>query len=100
MFGREGVALTSMMIAIVVPIYNVVAVIVLEYFRGGVPKPGQLGKNVLSNPMIMGAIVGFLFFCLHIHLPDCVEKPVKEFLMVRTISGLEVMTFLYRGINL
>ena len=90
-FGREGVALTSMMIAIVVPIYNVVAVIVLEYFRGGVPKPGQLGKNVLSNPMIMGAIVGFLFFCLHIHLPDCVEKPVKEFSDLSTPLALFVL---------
>ena len=38
-FGSEGVALTSMMIAVVVPIYNVVAVIVLEYFQGGVPNP-------------------------------------------------------------
>ena len=33
-FGSEGVALASMMIAVVVPIYNVVAVVVLEYFRG------------------------------------------------------------------
>ena len=90
-FGSEGVALTSMMIAVVVPIYNVVAVIVLEYFQGGVPNPGQLVKNVLSNPMIMGAIVGFLFFGLHIHLPECVEKPVKAFSDLSTPLALFVL---------
>ena len=90
-FGSEGVALASMMIAVVVPIYNVVAVVVLEYFRGGVPKIGQLTKNVLSNPMIMGAIVGFVFFGLHIYLPACVEKPVKAFSDLSTSLALFVL---------
>ena len=90
-FGSEGVALASMMIAVVVPIYNVVAVVVLEYFRGGVPKIGQLAKNVLSNPMIMGAIVGFVFFGLHIYLPACVEKPVKAFSDLSTSLALFVL---------
>ena len=90
-FGSEGVALASMMIAVVVPIYNVVAVVVLEYFRGGVPKIGQLAKNVLSNPMIMGAIVGFVFFGLHIYLPACVEKPVKAFSDLSTPLALFVL---------
>ncbi|MDO5391913.1 MAG: AEC family transporter [Eubacteriales bacterium] len=90
-FGSEGVALASMMVAIVVPIYNVVAVIVLEYFRGGVPKIGQLAKNVLSNPMIMGAIVGLVFFGLHMHLPACVEKPVKAFSDLSTPLALFVL---------
>ena len=90
-FGSEGVALASMMIAVVVPIYNVVAVVVLEYFRGGVPKIGQLTKNVLSNPMIKGAIVGFVFFGLHIYLPACVEKPVKAFSDLSTSLALFVL---------
>lgn len=90
-FGSEGVALASMMIAVVVPIYNVVAVVVLEYFRGGVPKIGQLAKNVLSNPMIMGAIVGFVVFGLHIYLPACVEKPVKAFSDLSTPLALFVL---------
>ena len=45
--GNFGV--TALMIAIVVPIYNVLSVVVLEYFRGGRPKPGAHGNHWRSH---------------------------------------------------
>ena len=38
--GNLGV--TALMIAIVVPFYNMMSVVVLEYFRGGKPKLGEV----------------------------------------------------------
>lgn len=51
-FGETGRAVAAMMIAIIIPIYNVAAVVVLEYFRGGKPKPLDLLKKIITNPMI------------------------------------------------
>lgn len=78
-FGQAGAAVAAMLVAVVVPIYNAVAVVLFEYYRGGSIKPLQLLKNILTNPLILGALVGLLFLGLGIHLPRGLEKPISEF---------------------
>lgn len=46
--GNLGV--TALIIAIVVPFYNMMSVVVLEYFRGGKPKLGEVLLAVAKNP--------------------------------------------------
>ncbi len=91
LYGAEGAVLASMMIAIVVPIYNVTAVIILEMFNGGRIRPGALLKNVCTNPLILGAGTGLVFFCLGIRLPECVAKPVSQFANLTTPLALFVL---------
>lgn len=66
--GNLGV--TALMVAIVVPIYNMMSVVVLEYFRGGKPKLGEVLLAVIRNPLIIASIVGLLMKVLHITLPE------------------------------
>ena len=66
--GNLGV--TALMVAIVVPIYNMMSVVVLEYFRGGKPKLGEVLLAVIRNPLIIASIVGLLMKALHITLPE------------------------------
>ena len=61
---------TALMIAIVVPFYNMMSVVVLEYFRGGKPKLGEVLLAVIKNPLIIASVVGLLMKALHITLPD------------------------------
>ena len=70
-FGEEGTLLATMMVAIVIPVYNVTAVVILELFRGGKVPVSVLIKNILKNPMIRGALMGFIFHMLGIKLPVC-----------------------------
>lgn len=65
--GNFGV--TALMIAIVVPIFNMMSVVVLEYFRGEKPKMGEVLLAVVKNPLIIGSAVGLLMQALHITLP-------------------------------
>lgn len=90
-FGAEGAALATMMVTIVVPLYNVLAVLVLEYYRGGKVKAWELVKKVLSNPLIMGAIAGLLAVALRVKLPLCLEKPVSQFANMTTPLALFVL---------
>ena len=66
--GNLGV--TALMVAIVVPIYNMMSVVVLEYFRGGKPKLGEVLLAVVKNPLILGSVAGLLVRALHITLPE------------------------------
>lgn len=66
--GNLGV--TALMVAIVVPIYNMMSVVVLEYFRGGKPRAGEVLLAVVKNPLILGSVAGLLVQALHITLPE------------------------------
>lgn len=91
LFGDAGSILASMMVAIVIPVYNVTAVIILELFHGGKTNIRVLIKNVCTNPLILGAVTGFLFFMLQIKLPMCVSKTVSEFASLTTPLALFVL---------
>jgi predicted permease len=82
LFSQKGAAFASILVAICVPIYNVVAIIILEYFNGKTAGIKSLISKVLHNPLFQGAAVGILFAAFHIQLPDSLENTVK------TISGL------------
>ena len=44
-FGKGNVSQTALLIAVIVPMYNVVSVIILESFRGSKPDIGQILKK-------------------------------------------------------
>lgn len=74
LFGETGSVLASMMVAIVIPIYNVTAVIILELFHGGKSDIRVLVKNVCTNPLILGALVGFIFSCFRLNSRPALTK--------------------------
>ena len=78
-FGQEALAVPTMMIAVVSPIYNSVSVFFLESFRG----EGRFSlldtlRTVLQNPMIIGAILGAFFMITGITVPEPVLKPIRQ----------------------
>lgn len=76
-FGRGDLAVTSVMITIIVPLYNILAVITLEVFRGGKVKLGETLKNLIKNPIIDGALCGILAILIGLKLPASIENPVN-----------------------
>ncbi|MDD6615687.1 MAG: AEC family transporter [Lachnospiraceae bacterium] len=90
-FGTEGVAAAASMVAVIVPLYNVLAVVILEYFRGGNVSARELIKKILKNPLIRGAIVGMLFVVFKLKLPAGIEKPVSQFAGLTTPMALFVL---------
>lgn len=90
-FGDDQLAIPTMMIAIIVPIYNIVSVFILETFRGGhFYLPGIL-FGVLKNPMILGAICGTIFLVLGIPLPKVILKPVSQLAAATTPMALIIL---------
>ena len=78
-FGPEAVAVPTMMIAVVSPIYNIVSIFMLESFRGkGNFSLASSFVKVLQNPMIVGALLGLFFVITGISVPDPLLKPVRQ----------------------
>ncbi len=89
--GDEGNGLASFMVAIVVPLFNVLAVICLERFRGGNVKIRTLLRGIVSNPLIIGCVIGLIFFVLDIPLPKVIETAVGDVAKIATPLALIVL---------
>ncbi len=77
-YGEDNLAMTAVMVSVIVPLYNVLAVITLEIFRGGRPNAWQVIKKVLTNPIIIGAAAGMLAIVTGIELPGPVEDLISQ----------------------
>ena len=87
-YGGENLILPSVMITVVVPIYNVLAVITLEVFRGGKPNALHILKQLAKNPLILGALAGILAVLADLHLPQVLENVVSSMAGVATPMAL------------
>lgn len=93
-YGTAGMA--PLMIIGSVPLYNVMAVLVLSLFR-----PGQGGVNrqviqktlrgIVTNPIIIGIVAGLLWSLMRLPMPSVMEKTVNSMGSVATPLGLMAM---------
>lgn len=91
LMGEEAMGLTTLMLAVIVPCYNVLAVITLEIFRGGKPDFADVVKKIITNPLILGAVAGIFAVAAGIRLPLILEKPVGQVASATTPVALLIM---------
>ncbi len=94
MYGESAGALASLVIAVIVPIYNIGAVILFTVFdkqNNAKTDVGKLVKNILTNPLIVGAVTGALFKGFGIPVPQAVMKPVASFANMTTPLSIFIL---------
>lgn len=79
LYGTDAANAVGFTLAFVIPLYNVAAVLILEYYgeKGKGVSAGALAKKVITNPLILGAVTGLIFWVLRIPLPSGVKKPIE-----------------------
>lgn len=91
LFGDESAGVTSMLIAVVVPIFNFLAVIVLEIFRGGRIDVKKIVKGIITNPLILSSMAGLILLFLDIKLPYFIEKSINDISKISTPLALIIL---------
>lgn len=76
--GMEKVGPTSILVGFTVPVFNILAVVALESFRGGKPSVKKMLKGIATNPLIIASVTGIVFNLLDITLPSAVQKSVTD----------------------
>ena len=99
--GEGNVASTAVLIVIIVPLYNVLAVCILEYARGGKASAADLIRRILTNPLIMGAVTAALFLVMKWQLPAFMEKLISDMSRATTPIALILLgaSFNYRSVS-
>ena len=76
--GTEKVGPTSILVGFTVPLFNILAVVSLESFRGGKPSIKKMTKGIATNPLIIASLLGIAFNLLDFTLPSAVQKSVND----------------------
>lgn len=78
LLGADQLGTVSILIAIVVPLFNMLSVVVLEVFRGQKPKPLHILGQIAKNPLVIGSVLGILTLAAGIRLPHILEQTIQN----------------------
>ncbi|MEG2935213.1 MAG: AEC family transporter [Clostridium sp.] len=88
MYDESTVGIIAILVGIIVPTFNILAVVCLEMFRGGKLNFKHLIKGVITNPLIISSIIGISLLYLGIKLPTAVENSVNDIAKIATPLSL------------
>lgn len=83
-FGEAGIGTVAIAIAFVIPIFNILAVISLELFRSSKINYLKIIKEILKNPLIIGAMLGILVLKFQVVLPHFFKITINDLSKVAT----------------
>ena len=90
-YGAGEAAVASVMAAIVVPLYNVLAVITLEYFTNSKNGLRPVILGIIKNPLIIGAVAALLFKLSGLTLPAPLHTGLSDMAAMATPLALVVV---------
>lgn len=94
--GEGNIGAISLLIAVIVPVQNILSVITLEMFReGGKISFKQIAKGVIKNPYVIAAILGCLTHLFGIRYPDLIANIFRDLGRCGTPVALIVMGGLF-----
>nr|WP_312577822.1 AEC family transporter [Sedimentibacter sp.] len=87
-FGDESTGVTSMLIAVIVPLYNFFAVIILDVYSKDKLDIKNTFLSILKNPLIVGSVAGILLSLLNVKIPGSLEQTIYDISKIATPLAL------------
>ena len=66
-----------MLVAVIIPIFNILAVITLEIFNGTKPSVGKILLDIIKHPLIIGIVAGIVVQLIGLKLPTAIESALS-----------------------
>ena len=94
--GADQLGAVTVLIAVVVPLFNFLSVYVLERFRGGNVNVRKVLLEVAKNPLIISSLLGILCQLLGIRLPHLLEQTVSSLSVIASPLQLFLLGAFFR----
>ena len=91
LYPGEDIAVASMLVAISIPIFNVMSVIALETYRGGKVNPLKILRGIVTNPLIISCALGFLWLISGLTMPTFIQTAISDAAKIATPLSLFVL---------
>ncbi|MGL5330910.1 MAG: AEC family transporter [Peptostreptococcaceae bacterium] len=90
-YGEGNIATTALLVAFIVPLFNLLSVIALEIFRDGNIDVKKIIQGIISNPLIIAAAIAVTLVLFDIKLPVFVEKSISDISKIGTPLSLMLL---------
>ena len=96
LFGQEGLLPMSLLVAVIVPCFNVIAIVVLTLFGEKNDAEQSLSatlilQNILKNPLIIGITSALVLSLFDLSLPNVLYSPIQDLAKTGTPLALLVI---------
>ena len=91
LFGSTAAGVASVLIAVIVPMYNVLAVLALEMFNGNRPNLFKVFAGIITNPLILASAAAFAMHFLHFALPNVLYTTLNDLAAIATPLAFVVL---------
>lgn len=91
LYPDKNLSMIYLAIALIVPLYNVSAVFIFEDYNASGISVLKVIRDVFKNPLVDGAILGFIFWALKIPLPQPVKSALSSMALVATPLAFVVL---------
>ncbi len=87
-YPDRDLGIVASMAAFVVPLFNILAVILFEAFRGGKVSPGTIIKKICQNKLVIAGMLGVFFAATGIRLPELLSDVIADIGNVSLLMAL------------
>lgn len=91
LYGSTAAGTASILVAVIIPMYNVLAVLALEMFNGSRPNLLKVLGGIVTNPLILAPAAALLLNFLNFTLPDVVYTTVDQLSSIATPLAFVVL---------
>ena len=104
MYGQDAAHSIAMLMGVMIPFYNIAAVVILSIFsetRTTRLSLLRLLGDIARNPLIIGCVTGMLFGVFQIEIPVAINKPISELSIAVSPLALFLMggEFRFKSLN-
>lgn len=86
--GSEQLGMATVLISVIIPIYNVLAVVLFETYRQNGINIRSLLKGIVRNPLIIASVLGLLSVFFKLRLGSVLEDALKSISQMATPMSL------------
>ncbi|OYQ68058.1 AEC family transporter [Aerococcus sp. 1KP-2016] len=101
LLGESNMGMVTITIAIIVPFWNIMSVVGFSLYSDSKVSFKQMGKTVITNPMVIATIIGILVVLFNIQFPVFINTTLTN--INRMVSPLALMvmggTFSFKEIR-
>ena len=91
MYPRDRLGPVSVLIAVIIPVFNILAIIALEMFRSGQVDMRKIIIGIIKNPLIIGAVAGILCSFIGLELPQVLSRSLSNLSVAATPVALIIL---------
>ena len=101
MYGTGKAGITGILVAVIVPIFNILSVCLFEIYRDGKIDIKNIFERIVRNPILIGTVLGIACKLLCISFPVIIEKSFDTIGNLATPMALIILggTFTFEKLN-